>query len=117
MSGYAYTLSGYLGSDSSSDAITGSLNGSTTYVQGNNVGSYNINHASGSLASAMGYGLSYANNATGLTVNPASLTVTATAGQNKTYGAADPGSFAYTYSGLVNGDLTTTFSGALNRCR
>ncbi len=74
LSGYGYTLSGYLGSDSGADLITGSLTGSTVYTQGSNAGSYNVNYSSGSLASALGYGFSYANNATAITVGKKTLT-------------------------------------------
>ncbi len=45
------------------------------------------------------------------TVNPAPLTVTATA-KSMTYGGTVP-ALTYTYAGLVNGDLSATFSGDL----
>ncbi len=45
------------------------------------------------------------------TVNPAPLTVTAT-GESMTYGGAVP-ALTYTYTGLVNGDTSATFSGGL----
>jgi len=45
------------------------------------------------------------------TISPKPITVTATAGQNKTYGSADP-VFAYSSSGLITGDSLT---GALSR--
>jgi hypothetical protein len=48
-----------------------------------------------------------------LTVNPASLLVTANA-ETKPYGAADP-AFTYAVSGFVNGDDTSVFSGSLSR--
>ena len=44
-------------------------------------------------------------------VNPASLTVTADA-KNMTYGGTVPG-LTYTYTGLVNGDTSASFTGAL----
>jgi filamentous hemagglutinin family protein len=107
LSGYAYSLSGYLGSDSGDDSVTGSLTGSTTYLQGSNVGSYDINYVSGSLASALGYGFTYANNATAITVDPATLTVTAS-DQSKTYGfggtSAALGTTAFISSGLQGGE-------------
>ncbi len=68
LTGYAYAVSGHLASDSTVDVITGSLDGATTYTLGGNVGSYNINHAGGALTSAMGYGFTYADNATALTI-------------------------------------------------
>jgi hypothetical protein len=112
LAGYAYGLSGYLGSDAGSDNVTGSLTGTTTYTQGSNVGSYNVNYSSGSLASAMGYGFSYANNANAITVGVRSLSVSADA-KSKTYGAADP---ALTYQ-LTSGSFygSDSFSGSLSR--
>ena len=49
-----------------------------------------------------------------LTVDKKELTVTATAGQTKVYGAVDP-TFAYTAVGYQNGEGTGIFSGALTR--
>ena len=105
---FAYTYSGLVNGD-----LTTTFSGALNRAAGENVGTYAINQntlASSNSNYTIGSYVSHT-----FAINPASLTVTATAGQNKTYGAADPGSFAYTYSGLVNGDLTTTFSGALNR--
>jgi hypothetical protein len=103
LTGYAYnalTSGQYLSAaDFAADTVTGALTGSTTYTQGSNVGSYNINYSSGSLASAMGYGFSYANNASAFTVGQRAVTATATAGQTKVYGAANPGTYAYTITG------------------
>ena len=104
LSGYSYTLSGYLGSDGSSDSVTGSLNGSTNYTQGSNVGSYAINYASGSLTSSMGYGFSYASNSTGISVGQRSLTITAS-DQTKTYGF---GSLGTTGFSITSGSLYGT---------
>jgi hypothetical protein len=47
-----------------------------------------------------------------LTINPAPLTVTPTTGQSMTYGAAVP-ALTYTYTGLVNGEASASFAGAL----
>ncbi|WP_437185267.1 filamentous hemagglutinin N-terminal domain-containing protein [Planctomicrobium sp. SH668] len=113
LSGYAYTLSGYLDSDATIDSMTGSLAGTTPYTQGASVGNYAISHASGTLASALGYEFTYASNATGITVAPASLTVTANA-ISKLYGAADP-ALTYGYFGLANGDTSAVFTGGLSR--
>ena len=44
------------------------------------------------------------------TVNPAPLTVTAT-NESMTYGGTP--ALTYTYTGLVNGDTSATFSGSL----
>jgi hypothetical protein len=104
LTGYGYTLSGYLGSDGAADSLSGALNGTTSYTPASNVGTYNINYASGSLASAMGYSFSYVNNPAAITVNPAALTITANS-FGKTYG--NTYSFLgteFTDTGLVNGD-------------
>jgi len=109
LTGYAYALTGYLGADNLADTVTGSLNGTTTYAQGNNVGSYNINYSAGSLASAMGYGFTYANNAAGLTVNKRALTATV---QNNTvtYGIATPTAIA-TFGNFYGADTVATVTG------
>ena len=108
LTGYAYTLSGYLGSDGSHDGVTGSLNGSTNYTLGSPVGNYNINYSTGSLASALGYGFTYANNTGGLTVNPATLTVGGSFTANgKTYDRTTTATIAtnsLTLSGIYSGD-------------
>jgi mucin-19 len=107
LAGYGYTLSGYLGGDGAADSLSGALNGTTTYTPASNVGTYNINYASGALASAMGYSVSYANNPAAITVTPKALTVTANS-FGKTYG--DIYSFLgteFTDAGLVNGDTLT----------
>ena len=46
------------------------------------------------------------------TVAPASLTITPTTGESMTYGGTVP-ALTYTYTGLVNGDTSATFSGGL----
>lgn len=120
LSGYAYTLSGYLGSDSGSDSVTGSLTGSTPYTQGDNVGSYAVNYSSGSLASAMGYGFTYANNATGLTVNQKTLTAGLTGTVRKTFNGTAAAILTpanYLLPGVLAGDsvsLNNPTSGTFN---
>jgi hypothetical protein len=47
-----------------------------------------------------------------LTITPAPLTITPSANQSKVYGAAVP-ALTYTFSGLVNHDPPSTFTGAL----
>lgn len=111
LTGYGYSVSGYLGSDSGSDSVSGSLNGSTNYTQYANHGSYNINYSSGSLASTMGYGFSYANNTGGLTINAKGLAVTADS-KSMNAGGTVP-SLTYSYTGLVGSDASASFSGAL----
>lgn len=109
LSGYGYTLSGYLGADSGDDSVTGSLNGSTTYAQGSGVGSYDINHSTGSLASAMGYGFSYANDPGAITVGAKALTITAD-DATRPQGQANP-VFTASYNGFVLGDTSSVISG------
>jgi hypothetical protein len=71
------------------------------------VGGYSITQ--GTLSAGPNYAITYIGGT--LTVNPASLAVTADS-PSKTYGAALP-TLTYTESGLVNGDTTSVFSGAL----
>lgn len=87
LSGYGYTLSGYLGADASADSVSGSLSGFTPYASASTVagGPYPINYSSEALVSAMGYGFNYANNPAGIVVNPAALTISAN-NLSKTYG-------------------------------
>ena len=66
---------------------------------------------SGLYSTQFGYDLTL--DAGALTVNKASLSVTAHA-LSKTYGQSDP-ALTYTYSGLVGGDDASVFSGALTR--
>jgi trimeric autotransporter adhesin len=92
LTGYAYnplTVGQYLNAtDFAADVITGSLNGSTTYIPGpvnGGVGTYNIDYASGSLVSALGYTFTYANNPTAFNVVPRSLTPSLIGLVSKTY--------------------------------
>ena len=108
LTGYAYTLAGYRGSDGASDVVSGSVNGSTAYTPTSNVGAYDISYAGGALSSALGYGFSYFNNPAAFTVTPAALTVTANS-FGKTYGTAY--SFLgseFTTAGLINSDTVTS---------
>ena len=95
---FAYTITtGHLvGSDT--------LGGALARNAGENVGSYAINQ--GSLAASSNYTLSYVG--ANFAINPMALTVTATAGQSKAYGDADP-TLAYTLTTghLVGGDALT----------
>ncbi len=85
--GYTYSITGYLGSDSSADTLGGSLTGSTTYAAGSDIGSYNISYGSGALTSALGYGFTYATNASAFSVGQRALTVTT---NNASKIASDP---------------------------
>ncbi len=101
-----YTYTGLVNGDSAA-TFTGGL--STTATSSSGVGSYPISE--GSLAATGNYTIGTFN-AANLTVNPAALTVTA-ASPSMTYGASVPG-LTYTYTGLVNGDSTATFTGGLS---
>ena len=98
---YAYTLSAPL---VGSDVLTGAL----TRAAGEIVGPYAISQ--GTLNNA-NYDITYVSSNFTITKKP--LTITATAGQTKVYGANDPTSYAYTLSApLVGSDVLT---GALTR--
>ena len=93
LAGYGYSVSGYLtgaaGADSGTNILTGSLTGATSYVQGNDVGTYNLNYSSGTLTSSLGYAISYANNANGINVEQRTLTASLTGMVSKTYDGTD----------------------------
>ena len=98
---YVYTLSPAL---IGSDVLTGSL----IRAAGENVGTYAIGQ--GTLANA-NYDITYVGN--NFTITKKAITVTATAGQTKVYGATDPASYVYTLSPvLIGSDILT---GALTR--
>ena len=87
------------------DTLSGSL--TTAATTSSNVGNYAITQ--GTLAASSNYSLTY--NSGTLTIDPAKLTVTADA-QSRIYGNANP-SFTYAYSGFVNGDTSSLFTGSL----
>ncbi|MGB7815932.1 MAG: MBG domain-containing protein, partial [Methylotenera sp.] len=97
-----YTSSGLLFGDT--------ISGSQTRNPGENVGSYAINQ--GTLNAGSNYVLSYVSD--NLSITPRNLTITASPGQNKIAGTADPLPFTFIMGGLglVGGD---TLSGALSR--
>jgi hypothetical protein len=104
----AGTLSGLVNGDSQGSATSGSLNFTTTATATSGVGSYAV--TGGGLTANSNYTLVQAGgNTTALTINPATLTVTADA-KTMTYGGNALPSLTYAASGLVNGDA---FSGAL----
>jgi hypothetical protein len=107
LAGYGYSVAGYLGSDSSLDTLSGSLTGTSAYGAGSNIGTYGISYGSGSLASALGYGFTYANNATAITVNPLTITANFSGPINMVYNGSTlvnltPANF--TLTGLFGGD-------------
>ena len=98
---FAYTLSAPLVGN---DVISGAL----TRVAGESVGSYAISQ--GTLTNT-NYIITYVGS--NFTITQKRLTITATSGQTKVYGVADPTSFSYTLSApLVGSDVLT---GALTR--
>jgi hypothetical protein len=102
----AFTSAGLQGGDT----ITGVTMTSTGAVNTANAGTYPIVPSAPvfGTGSAANYTITYVDGV--LTVNPAPLTVTATAG-NKVYGNLDP-TFAYTTGGLL---FTDTLAGSLSR--
>jgi hypothetical protein len=119
LTGYAYSLSSYLGSDNGSDTVTGSLNGATNYTQGSNVGSYGLSFNSGALASALGYGFTYATNATAITVGQRTLTTSLTGIVDKTYDQTTNATLAgsnYVLSNIYDADSVTLNDPASGTC-
>ena len=87
------------------------LTGTLTRVVGENVvgGGYAIGQGSITSANNTNYAITYVGNT--LSITPATLTITPTSGQSKTYGGADP-TFTYTASGrVVNAGLGIDDSG------
>ncbi len=101
----AYTYTGLVNGDTSA-SFTGGL--TTTANSSSHVGQYSITE--GTLAATGNYTIGTFDAGT-LTVSAASLTVTAS-NESMTYGGAVP-ALAYTYTGLVNGDTSASFSGGL----
>ena len=102
-----YTYSGLVNGDTSS-VFSGAL--ATAATSSSNVGAYAI--TLGTLSAGSNYAINYTGGT--LTINKATLNVTASSGQSKVYGTSDP-TLAYGYSGLVNGDTSSVFSGAQSR--
>ena len=101
-SSYGYTYSD-LGSGA---ALVGALD----RASGENVGAYTIGQGTLTNAANGNYDITYVD--ADFSIGKRSVTVTATAGQGKTYGNADPSSYGYTYSDLGSG---TALVGALDR--
>ena len=100
----AYSYTGLVNGDTSS-VFTGSL--TTSASASSNVGSYEIDE--GTLNAGSNYTIAY--NAGTLTITPSTLDVTAHR-ESKAYGTALP-SLTYSYTGFVNGDTSSVFTGAL----
>ena len=101
------TYTGFVNGDKASSLTTPAA-ASTNATSASPAGTYPINAAG---AVDPNYSITYTPGT--LTINPASLNVTATA-ETKQYGAPDP-TFAYTASGYLNGDNSSIFSGSLSR--
>ena len=104
------TAAGLVNGDTVGGVTSGTAAWTTTASATTGVGSYAIT-GSGLSGNSANYTVSFAQaagNASALTINPASLAVTADA-QSRAYGAANP-ALTYSASGLVNGD---TLSGSL----
>ena len=101
----AYTYTGLVNGDTSA-SFTGGL--TTTANSSSPVGQYSITEST--LAATGNYTIGTFDAGT-LTVSAASLTVTAS-NESMTYGGAVP-ALAYTYTGLVNGDTSASFTGGL----
>ena len=100
----AFTTSGLVNNDTVSSVSLASPGAPATAA----VGTYAVTGSNASGTGLSNYTISYAAAPMGLTVNPASLTITAD-NQSKTYGAvANLGTTAFTTSGLVNNDSVST---------
>ena len=109
------TVTGFVNGQTLADATTGTLTFSTTATAESNVGNYAIDGSGLSADNSNYVFVQAAGNASALTVDPATLTYTAT-GASQTYGGTTP-TLAGTVTGFVNGqkqaDATTgtlTFS-------
>ncbi|WP_371009177.1 MBG domain-containing protein [Mesorhizobium sp. RCC_202] len=106
--GDADPMLGYTTSDLGSGvALVGALGRDA----GEDVGSYAITQGTLTDAANANYDISFVGGVD-LAINKRAVTVTATAGQGKTYGNADPSSYGYTYSSLGAG---AALAGALDR--
>ena len=96
-----------------SPSLTGlaALTGTLTRVSGESVGSYAIEQNDLTTANNPNYTIIYVGN--NFTITKRALTITATPGQTKVYGAADPSSYAYTLSAPLFG--SDALSGVLAR--
>ncbi|QND56473.1 MBG domain-containing protein [Mesorhizobium huakuii] len=86
------------------------LVGALDRASGENVGNYSIGRGTLTGAANSNYDISYVG--ADFSIGKRSVTVTANAGQGKTYGDTDPSSYGYSYSYLGNG---IALVGALNR--
>jgi hypothetical protein len=102
-----YTYTGLVNGDTTA-SFTGRL--STTATASSSVGAYPI--AEGTLTATGNYMIATFKHGT-VTVTLAPLTVRASTNETMTYGGKVP-ALNYTYTGLVNGNTTASFTGTLN---
>ncbi|MBN3518964.1 gliding motility-associated C-terminal domain-containing protein [Algoriphagus lutimaris] len=102
---FTYTVNGLKNGDTEA-VITGAL----IRIAGEDVGNYAIQP--GTIDAGSNYTINF--NSSDFEITPATLDITADAGQTKVYGEADP-VFTYSVSGLKNGDTESVISGALIR--
>ena len=93
-----------------SPSLTGlaALNGTLTRVSGESVGTYAIEQNDLTTANNPNYTINYIGN--NFTITKKSITITATAGQSKVYGAVDPSTYVYTVSPSITGLASLTGS-------
>ncbi|WP_273146076.1 MBG domain-containing protein [Ferrovum myxofaciens] len=99
---FGLSYSGFVNGDTASSALTNQGSTMTSAMPGSNVGSYAVNPFG--VVADNNYIVHYAPGT--LTINPASLTVTAD-NASKLYGSANP-TFGLSYSGFVNGDTASS---------
>ncbi len=102
-----YAVSGWKLSDDNS-LLTGTLGRDS----GENAGLYTMN--TGTVAAGSNYTIAYNSASPQFEITPATLTITANAGQNKVYGDADP-TLGYAVSGWKFSDDNSLLTGALER--
>jgi filamentous hemagglutinin family protein len=102
-----YSVSGFVGTDTIGEAVSGAPLVSTSATSSSGIGNYTIDIAGNTLSSLLGYSLAFDDG--NLSVTAAPLTITAV-DKSKVYGAALP-TLTASYSGLVNGDGTGVISG------
>ncbi|WP_154667407.1 beta strand repeat-containing protein, partial [Niveispirillum irakense] len=104
---YTYSVTGFVGSDTAGNTLTGTASLSSSAGANPGVGTYTITTSAGSLATTKSYDFEFV--AGTLTIDPATLTLIVNS-TNRTYGQANP-AFTYDISGLVNGDSASVVSG------
>jgi hypothetical protein len=107
---YTATLTGFVGTDTAATAVTGSASLTTTPAVPVNAGTYTITAALGNLA-ANNYTFNFANGS--VTINPATLVITAGSG-SMTYGGALP-TLTTAFASFVNNDTVASL-GAAFKC-